>query len=276
MKYLGYLLTSLLFSSILIACSPQNTETTKPAQEAESVTEKKKEEHDIQPAPWSYTEEEGPESWGSLDQVYAACINGSEQSPINIEFSHVKPNEEAGDIAVQYEPAKFSLINNGHTVQVNNTSENNKIILEEIEYPLVQFHFHTPSEHQFNGRQYAMELHLVHQNEQGELAVLGLMIQEGSTNAGLQSVWKMLPDKKTEEEIEISDPIDLQSLLPQPQTFVYYNGSLTTPPCTEEVEWFVFEKPIEMSKEQIEAFQQIFPDNHRPVQPLNERELMKN
>ena len=274
MKRLVNSLLAVFFTSILMACSQQETETNEP--EEATVTEaKEQEEQELQTAYWSYTGEEGPESWGHLDESYAACVNGSEQSPINIEASQVKADGEMEDVDTQYEPTTFSVMNNGHTIQANTVSENNKMILGEAEYRLVQFHFHTPSEHQFNGQPYAMELHLVHQNENSQLAVLGLMIQEGKKNENLQAVWDMLPKEKTEQDLPIGEPINLEALLPEADSFFHYDGSLTTPPCTEDVKWVVFEQPIEMSKEQIEAFQQIFPANHRPVQPLNEREIIQ-
>ncbi len=274
MKRLANSLLAVFFTSILMACSQQETETNEP--EEATVTEtKEQEEQELQTAYWSYTGEEGPDSWGHLDESYAACVNGSEQSPINIEASQVKADGEMEDVDTQYEPTTFSVMNNGHTIQANTVSENNKMILGEAEYQLVQFHFHTPSEHQFNGQPYAMELHLVHQNENSQLAVLGLMIQEGKKNENLQAVWDMLPKEKTEQDLPIGEPINLEALLPETDSFFHYDGSLTTPPCTEDVKWVVFEQPIEMSKEQIEAFQQIFPANHRPVQPLNEREIIQ-
>ena len=274
MKRLVNSLLAVFFTSILMACSQQETETNEP--EEATVTEaKEQEEQELQTAYWSYTGEEGPESWGHLDESYAACVNGSEQSPINIEASQVKADGGMEDVDTQYEPTTFSVMNNGHTIQANTVSENNKMILGEAEYRLVQFHFHTPSEHQFNGQPYAMELHLVHQNENSQLAVLGLMIQEGKKNENLQAVWDMLPKEKTEQDLPIGEPINLEALLPEAGSFFHYDGSLTTPPCTEDVKWVVFEQPIEMSKEQIEAFQQIFPANHRPVQPLNEREIIQ-
>lgn len=276
MKYFVYLLSTLFFTSALAACSQQTTEVNESEAEGAAVIEKKKEEHDLHASSWSYTGEQGPKSWGTLDQAYAACVNGSEQSPVNIESSQVKTDEKIENVITQYKPTTLSLINNGHTVQINDASGDNKIILAGTEYRLIQFHFHTPSEHQFNGRQYAMELHLVHQNANDELAVLGLMIQEGANNENLQSVWDALPKEKTEEEVAISESIDLEALLPQVQTFVYYKGSLTTPPCTEDVQWVILEQPIEMSKEQVDIFRGIFPDNHRPVQPLNEREIITN
>ena len=276
MKKVIHLLSAAILASALAACSQHAPKTVEPETKTVSVTEEQAQEHDLQSTAWSYEGATGPESWGELDEQYAACVNGSEQSPINIELSEAETNKTIEEVNIQYEPTTFSVINNGHTIQANTASVTNKIILDETEYQLVQFHFHTPSEHQFNGQPYEMELHLVHQNESGELAVLGVMIQEGSMNEYLQLVWAALQEEITEEDISLSEPVQLQTLLPKDQTFLHYNGSLTTPPCTEEVEWIILEQPIELSQEQIQVFQQIFPDNHRPIQPLNEREVIRN
>ena len=234
MKRLVNSLLAVFFASILMACSQQETETNEP-EEATETEAKKEEKQELQTAYWSYAGEEGPESWGHLDESYAACVDGSEQSPINIEASQVKAGGTMEDVDPHYEPTTFSVMNNGHTIQANTVSENNKMILGEAEYQLVQFHFHTPSEHQFNGQPYAMELHLVHQNENSQLAVLGLMIQEGKKNEDLQAVWDMLPKEKTEQDLPIGEPINLEALLPEADSFFHYDGSLTTPPCTEDV-----------------------------------------
>ncbi|MEC5423882.1 carbonic anhydrase family protein [Virgibacillus sp. C22-A2] len=259
----------------LVACS-QQTENITDSPESDDEVQEEQEVDSEQLAHWSYEGETGPEHWGNLDPSYAACVDGSEQSPINIEFSQVEASEKLENIEIQYQPASFSLVNNGHTVQANATEKGNSIIAEDQEYQLVQFHFHTPSEHLFNGQHLDMELHLVHQDSNGELAVLGVMIQEGKENENLAAVWDDMPKEETENEVPIDEPINLQNLLPEDQTSFHYNGSLTTPPCTEEVKWIIFEEPIEMSKEQIEAFQEIFEENHRPVQPLNEREVINN
>ncbi|MFD0952680.1 carbonic anhydrase [Virgibacillus natechei] len=285
MKYeeefrLSFLTVSLSF--LLGACSEQTSETAAPKEEktddvkeeqTTSTKENKAEETDAQ---WSYHGDTGPEHWGKLDNANLTCLNGSEQSPISIESTQAIANEKLEGIQIQYEPTTFSLVNNGHTVQANAVTESNSIVIEGNEYKLDQFHFHTPSEHQFNGQNYDMELHLVHEDANGKLAVLGLMIKEGRENGNLASVWEILPKEETEKDIPVNEPIDLQSLLPQDQTSFHYNGSLTTPPCTEEVQWIIFEQPIEMSKVQIQAFQEIFPDNYRPVQPLNEREVIRD
>jgi carbonic anhydrase len=231
---------------------------------------------EINSAHWSYEGETSPEYWGDLDPVNSACVNGNEQSPINIEFSQVENEKAAEDLQINYKPTSFSLMNNGHTVQANAASGSNSILIEGKEYKLAQFHFHTPSEHQFNGQNYEMELHLVHKDADGKIAVLGVMIQEGEENKSLAAVWDILPKEETEKDIFLNEPVDLKALLPEDRTAFHYDGSLTTPPCTEEVKWIVFEKSIEMSKEQIEAFRQIFPDDHRPVQSLKNRKVIKS
>ena len=256
MKKFIFLFLAVFLNLVLVACSEKTTSTKQ--------------------SDWSYDELTGPEYWGELDPGNSACVNGSEQSPINLEFSQVKVDKKLKGNHIYYEPTTFTLLNNGHTVQANATTENNRIVVDGTEYKLAQFHFHTPSEHQFNSQNYDMELHLVHNDENGKLAVLGVMIQEGRENKILAPVWSALPNKETNQVISEKYLINLQALLPQNQMAFHYDGSLTTPPCTEEVKWIVFEQPIEMSKEQVQTFQQFFSDNRRPVQPLNEREIIKN
>ncbi|WP_158735545.1 carbonic anhydrase [Alteribacillus sp. YIM 98480] len=224
---------------------------------------------------WSYKGDTGPENWGDLDPDYAACVDGSEQSPIDIEFSQVtEEDQNIESMKINYDTASFTLVNNGHTVQAKSPSKVNSLVVNENEYELSQFHFHTPSEHQFNGEKYDMELHLVHEDQNSKLAVMGVMLQEGEEHKELSEAWKNLPGSEN-DNITMDEPIDLQALLPEEQNSFHYNGSLTTPPCTEEVRWIIFEQPMEMSKEQIQGFQQIFPDNHRPVQERNDREILK-
>ena len=204
------------------------------------------------------------------------CAQGSEQSPINIVSSQVKEEKRSSGKQINYEPTTFTLHNNGHTIQANAITEKNRIVVEGKEYKLAQFHFHTPSEHQLNGQYCDLEIHFVHKDESGNLAVLGVMIQEGRKNEVLATVWDRLPNEEGKKEVSEKYLINLQALLPQDQMAYHYDGSLTTPPCTEEVKWIVFEQPIEMSKAQIKAFQEIFPNNHRPVQPINERDIIKD
>ncbi len=283
-KKLVYLALALSF--VLSGYLGQTTEKAAPEQvkvydvkkvhSANTIERNATEASSLEAAHWSYEGETGPEHWGELDAKYSACGNGSEQSPINIESSHVKTKKKLEGIKIQYEPTAFSLINNGHTVQANAKTDHNSIAVEGTEYKLAQMHFHTPSEHQLNGKNYDMELHLVHKAENGKTAVLGVLIKEGKENEKLAPIWSVLPKEETEQEIAVKEPVDLPALLPKNQTSFYYEGSLTTPPCTEGVEWIVLQQPIEMSKEQIGAFKEIFPDNHRPVQPINKREIIRN
>jgi len=273
-KILVYPILVMMLISAVGACSQQTVTTTQSNEE--QVTDKNTKATENDSAHWSYEGETSPEHWGELDPANIACVNGSEQSPINIEFSQVETEEVEGDLQINYEPTSFSLINNGHTVQANAASGSNIIRIEGKEYKLAQFHFHTPSEHEFNGENYEMELHLVHKDADGKIAVLGVMIQEGEENKSLATIWDILPNEETDKDIAINEPVDLKALLPVDQTAFHYEGSLTTPPCTEEIKWTIFEMPIEMSKEQIEAFRQIFPDDHRPVQSLNNRKVIKS
>ena len=264
MKKFGNLLLAVFLYLALVACSEKAPETS----ELKEVTANESD--------WSYDEFTGPEHWGEIDSRNAACVNGSEQSPINIEFSQVKADKKLKRNQIYYKPTTFTLLNNGHTIQAEATIESNSIIVEGNVYKLSLFHFHTPSEHQFNGQNYDMELHLIHSDNNGNLAVLGVMIEEGRENKILASIWDVLPKEENEKVISEKYLIHLQALLPQNQVSFHYSGSLTTPPCTEKVKWIVFEQPIEMSKVQIQAFKQIFLDNHRPIQTLNEREIIKN
>ena len=213
--------------------------------------------------------------WGDLNPDFAACKNGKEQSPINIETSRVIKDEKIVDLVINYKPTEFSLSNDGHTIQAYPLSNNNTFAIDNKEYKLVQFHLHTPSEHQINGRNFDLEFHFVNENTNKQLAVLGLMVKEGSSNPFLEKAWNVIPAEETTEAVTLTEPIDLMSLLPKDTDSFQYNGSLTTPPCSEGVKWAVLEEPIEMSKEQIDKFRNIFSKNNRPVQPLNEREVKK-
>jgi carbonic anhydrase len=257
----------------LAACSSASPDVAKNDAEKEDTTKEEKKLNEVHTAQWSYEGETGPEHWGDLNSDYTVCTSGKEQSPINIETSRVREDENISDLVINYKPTEFSLINNGHTIQGNPLTNDNSFIVDNKEYKLAQFHFHTPSEHQFNGKNFDMELHFVNQNANNQLAVLGLMIKEGASNPYLEKAWNVIPTEETTEAVKWTEPIDLISLLPKDKDSFRYNGSLTTPPCSEAVKWMVLEEPIEMSKEQIDKFREIFPSNHRPVQSLNEREV---
>jgi carbonic anhydrase len=225
--------------------------------------------------PWSYEGKTGSEHWGELSTEFILCKNGAEQSPIHIQEMLVGVNESLPNLTINYHSTGVSIINDGRTIRVNAAAENNKIKLGEKEYKLAQFHFHTPSEHQLNSQSYDMELHLIHEDKKGRLLVLAVFVQEGTENESFLELISKLPEEQSETEVQLNQAVNLYSILPNDYTTFRYDGSLTTPPCTERVKWLVFEQPIEMSKEQINAFQTILLENNRPIQPQNEREIAK-
>lgn len=223
-------------------------------------------------ADWTYHGAHGPTHWGMLGSEL--CAQGAQQSPIDVELKKVHPlRGSASDLNISYGATSLDMVNNGHSIQAN-VGDGETVTFKGREYRLVQFHFHTPSEHQIEHVSYPMEMHLVNQDPDGRLLVIGLMVKEGQNNRELAALWKRLPEREGQAvTLSAKDAPDLGSLLPAASHHVFYQGSLTTPPCTEGVQWVLFEQPIELSKAQIRKIRQLFPDNHRPAQPLNEREV---
>jgi carbonic anhydrase len=220
---------------------------------------------------WGYEGEAGPEHWGSLDPSFAACGEGKSQSPVDIVHADATP-QDLPNIAFHYQPTAVKIINNGHSIQVN-YDPGSYIEVEGTRYDLLQFHFHAPSEHAFDGQLLDMEMHLVHKSAEDKLAVVGVMLKGGAENAAYQPVWDNLPAEEGPEQV-IDLQVNAADLLPAEQLTYRYSGSLTTPPCSEEVSWFMMTTPVELSAEQIAAFEAIYKGNNRPVQPLNEREIL--
>ncbi len=221
---------------------------------------------------WGYIGEGGPENWGKLSPEFSSCDLGTAQSPINIS-SPIEANLDG--LEFNYQKSPLHIINNGHTIQVNYQSES-ALKLDGETYKLVQFHFHNPSEHKVNDRNFPMELHLVHQNEKGSLAVVGVFLKQGKVNKALEPIWEVLPEKEGKEQIIPNVEINASELLPTDKEFYRYFGSLTTPPCSEKVNWIVYQKPIEVSAAQLQKFAKLFPFNARPVQNLNRRFLLSS
>ena len=174
---------------------------------------------------------------------------------------------------IRYQPIPLTILNNGHTIQVNAIA-GNLIQLDGEEFELLQFHFHHPSEHTLEDEPFPMEMHFVHANAKGELAVLGIFLREGTENTVLRSVWKAMPSKEAETTTVPDEQVDIAQLLPRDLGTFRYFGSLTTPPCSEIVKWIVFQDPIEVSSAQVDQFRDVFPLNARPTQPLNRRFLL--
>lgn len=219
---------------------------------------------------WEYTGQLGSEHWGEIDATFLKCKDGKNQSPINIIAS------DAGKSALK--PIKFDytvgaadVVNTGHTVQVN-LANAGTAVFDGSKYQLLQFHFHTPSEEKISGRTYPLVAHLVHKNTEGKLAVVAVLFDEGAENAALKDIFNNMPttagDKKT-----LSGNFNVTKLLPPKQTYYAFTGSLTTPPCSEEVRWHVLKDPVTLSSAQLASFQKLYAMNARPVQSLNGRKV---
>jgi len=218
---------------------------------------------------WSYAGEGGPQAWGKLKPEFNVCAIGKRQSPINIEESSTLQGP-AEPLQFRYQPSSGVVVNNGHTIQVDVQGDNTLTVRSSV-YRLVQFHFHTPSEEQVNFRNFAMVAHLVHQNSEGQLAVVAVLLDTGAANALIHKVWTYMP-LDTQDRVRLPDGIlDMNELLPKDQRYYQFIGSLTTPPCTEGVLWMVMKTPSQISREQLKLFQQLYPNNARPVQPINGR-----
>ncbi len=222
-----------------------------------------------------YEGHSGPAHWGDLSPAFATCKTGRNQSPVNVDLNRAVGTTNLPGMDVHYAKGAASIINNGHTIQVNMPAGNH-ITVAGHRYDLLQFHFHTPSEHQLNGRNLPMEMHLVHKDAKGNLAVIGILFKEGAHNAALQQVIDHLPGDVGKKHDLAGADIDLKAFFPKNTRFVQYSGSLTTPPCSEGVYWMEFVEPVEASKAQIAAMQKLLGHNNRPVQPHNARHLLKS
>ena len=226
-------------------------------------------------AHWSYTGHTGPAYWGDLDPKFATCKTGRNQSPVNLEDATSVGTVGLPAVDIVYAKPALNVINNGHTVQVNYPAGSH-ISIGGHRYELLQFHFHTPSEHQRNGENLPMEMHLVHKDAHGNLAVIGILYQIGAANPELQKLIDNLPHDIGRAHTHANVHIDLTRFIPQDKRFFKYSGSLTTPPCSEGVYWMVFRQPIEASEAQIAALQKLLGHNNRPVQPHFARHMLRS
>lgn len=222
--------------------------------------------------PWTYEGARGAEHWSDLDPDYSACNTGKAQSPIDI-----RETMKAALRAIQFEytsgPLKY-LINNGKTIRVNYhdpKGTGNFLIVGDKRYQLTQFHFHRPSEETVQGKQYDMVAHFMHEASDGTLAGVAVFLRAGHPNATIQQLWDHMPESEGSEHEIAGVAINPAGLLPHDTSYYTYMGSLTAPPCTEGVTWFVLKTPVEVSPDQISAFARLYPHDVRPPQPLNGR-----
>lgn len=218
---------------------------------------------------WSYEGEGGPQAWGKLKPDFNVCAIGKRQSPISIEDGHTLQGP-AEPVQFVYVPSNATVVNNGHTIQVD-VQGDNSITVRGSNYRLLQFHFHTPSEEQINFKRFPMVAHLVHKNNEGQLAVIAVLLDEGASNPLIDKVWTYMPLDANDHVRMPAGLLNLSELLPTDQRYYQFMGSLTTPPCTEGVLWLVMKQPVTISNAQYKLFTQLYPANARPVQPLNGR-----
>jgi carbonic anhydrase len=211
---------------------------------------------------WAYSGQGGPAEWGET------CKLGKGQSPVDIRGA--KPADLPA-IKFDYKPAPLKIIDNGHTIQVN-YAPGSSIEVGGARYELLQFHFHKPSEEKIAGKAHDMVAHLVHKDAGGKLAVVAVLIDKGGANPAITTIWNNLPREK-EKEMEAKASIDAAALLPADKGYYSFQGSLTTPPCSEEVRWLVLKTPVKVEQSQIAAFGKLYPMNARPTQPLNGRTI---
>jgi carbonic anhydrase len=218
-------------------------------------------------AHWEYEGTGGPTHWGTLDNAYKKCSAGKEQSPIDIRGA--KP-VDLPPISFSYKPSPLKLIDNGHTVQVT-YAPGSFITVGNQRYELQQFHFHHPAEEKVAGKSYPMVAHLVHKNAAGRLAVVAVLLNKGTANPLVDKLWRYLPFAPGKEVTPQGESIDASDLLPATKGYFTFNGSLTTPPCSEGVTWFVLKVPTQVSAGEVLTFARRYPHNARPTQPLNGR-----
>jgi carbonic anhydrase len=215
---------------------------------------------------WAYTGHGGPADWGGLGQDYATCKLGKVQSPVDIRAAKAA---DLPAIKFDYKPAPLRLIDNGHTIQVI-YPPGSAIDVGGTRYELLQFHFHKPSEEKVDGKAHDMVAHLVHKGADGKLAVVAVLLDKGGANPTLDAIWTTLHKEKAKEPTSHSS-IDASTLLPPDKGYYTFLGSLTTPPCSEDVRWFVLKTPVKIEQGQLAAFGKLYPMNARPTQPLNGR-----
>jgi carbonic anhydrase len=213
---------------------------------------------------WGYEGAMGPDRWGD---EFPTCAKGKAQAPLNIKG----PFEKAlFNVAPDYKPGQLKIVNNGHTIQVN-VPPGSKLRIDSKPFELLQFHFHRPSEEHIDGKPSSMVIHFVHKNDAGRLAVLGVLLKEGNENPGIKALWAHAPAKEGPEIAPEGVMFNPANLLPREYEFYSYEGSLTTPPCTEGVRFFILKSHVNVSREQVDAFP--FKKNARPIQPQNGRAI---
>ena len=236
--------------------------------ESHSKMEEHKEVH------WSYSGEGAPDKWGSLKSEFSTCDSGMKQSPIDIQTAGLT-KEAIPAIEVDYKPTPVDLVNNGHTIQ-QNYAPGSSITVGGKKYNLLQFHFHSPSEHTVNGKPADLVAHLVHKADDGQLGVIGVLMNAGAENPVIKALWDNMPMEMNSNMSKADVMVNAADLLTADLKYFNYSGSLTTPPCSEGVNWMVLANQRQVSQAQVDKFTGVFALSVRPVQVLNERVVKVN
>lgn len=220
---------------------------------------------------WGYDGDAGPSHWGELDPSWHVCSDGRNQSPIDLQDA---VDADLPSLELHYAVGGVDEINNGHTIQID-YAPGSWITLDGRDYALKQFHFHAPSENHINGREYPLEAHLVHADAEGNLAVIAVMFEEGIHNQALAKAWQDMPTRPHSHH-KLQKRASAEALLPENRDYYRFNGSLTTPPCSEGVVWLVMKEPVTASPVQMEEFKRVMGHpNNRPLQPVNARVVLQ-
>ena len=220
----------------------------------------------------SYAGKTGPRQWGDLKPEYSTCKLGKEQSPIDIRDPAIA---ELPAIRFDYHASPLEIINNGHSIQVN-YGPGSWIDVGDKKYDLRQFHFHHPSEEHINGKGFDLSLHLVHVDRNGKLAVVAVLLKSGRANEAVRRVFDNLPQTQGQEQEVTGVAINASAFLPLSLGYYTFQGSLTTPPCTEGITWFVLKTPAEVSKDEVASFAKLYPYDARPIQPTDGRTILES
>lgn len=214
---------------------------------------------------WGYTGETGPSRWASLSKDYAICKKGLAQSPINIESSQLVTASDR--VMLHYHQEDLLIIDTGHSVQFKPKNTTDTLVYNDHEYALQQIHFHNQSENTIDGKHYPLEAHFVHQDNSGHLLVLAKMFEVGDRN-------EIIADAFERENLKRTISFNPEDLAGNVEYDYEYTGSLTTPPCSEHVQWIVVKKPGTVSEEQLDSFKEQYINNYRPIQNLNNRRIL--
>ena len=224
---------------------------------------------------WGYYGAINPEHWAELDPEFFMCREGKNQSPVNIEKKNIITTKGLEKINFHYQTDAKDVLNNGHTIKVD-IKDGSYIKVDGIKFELKQFHFHTPSENQIDGKNFPLEAHFVHLSKDGELAVVSVMFDIGKDNDVISKIWDKVSKKAGIERSCALSAEAINSLLPENKRYYRFDGSLTTPPCSEGVRWFVMQDYGEVSRGQIVEFEKMMHGHdNRPIQPMNARKVLK-